>query len=260
MTVFNPINPQADSRIDMLAQELLRINRGEMDLAEAKHFLEGISEVELSLAEQRLLEQGVSPEELRDLCKVHLAVLDLQVQNLKESLGQGHPLHTLITEHDLILGFLDTVSQVADDFSKKTSWSGDAKEGEHLQALTKAAYHLVETDKHHQREEDALFPAMENLGITGPTRIMRLEHDDLRPRKKALLELARNVREMNFDDFSAKLQELSSFIVFNLRDHIFKENAILYPSAVEAIKDASAWQNIKRQCDEIGYCCFTPMQ
>lgn len=259
MTVFNPNYPQADSRIDLLAQELLRINRGEMELAEAKRFLEGISEVELSLAEQRLLEQGVSPEELRDLCKVHLEVLDLQVQNLKESLGTGHPLHTLITEHDLILGFLDTVSQVADEFSKKTSWSGDAKEEEHLQALAKAAYPLVETDKHHQREEDALFPAMENLGITGPTRIMRLEHDDLRPRKKALLELARNAREKNFDDFNTQLQELSSFIVFNLRDHIFKENAILYPSAVEAIKDASTWDDIKRQCDDIGYCCFTPV-
>jgi DUF438 domain-containing protein len=259
MTVFNPNYPQADSRIDLLAQELLRINRGEMELAEAKRFLEGISEVELSLAEQRLLEQGVSPEELRDLCKVHLEVLDLQVQNLKESLGTGHPLHTLITEHDLILGFLDTVNQVADEFSKKSSWSGDAKEEEHLHALNEAAYHLVETDKHHQREEDALFPAMENLGITGPTRIMRLEHDDLRPRKKALLELARNAREKNFDDFNTQLQELSSFIVFNLRDHIFKENAILYPSAVEAIKDASTWDDIKRQCDDIGYCCFTPV-
>ncbi len=257
MTVFNPINPQADSRIDMLAQEFLRINRGEMDLAEVKHFLEGISEVRLSLAEQRLLEQGVSPEELRDLCKVHLAVLDLQVQNLKESLV-GTPFAHLITEHDLILGFLDTVSQVADDFSKKTSWSGDAKEGSisrHLQQLPPGGNRQASP-----KEEDALFPAMENLGITGDNKDYEARTRRPETRKKALLELARNVREMNFDDFSAKLQELSSFIVFNLRDHIFKENAILYPSAVEAIKDASAWQNIKRQCDEIGYCCFTPMQ
>ncbi|QUL97823.1 MAG: DUF438 domain-containing protein [Candidatus Fermentithermobacillus carboniphilus] len=248
----------SDAKIDRLAQDLLRINRGEMEVSEAKRLLQGIDEVELSLAEQRLLEKGVSPEQLRGLCKVHLEVLDRQVQDLKESTGPGHPLHTLISEHELILGFIDSVEKVAKAFSTKSSWSKDAEEERLLEILVESAYELVETEKHHQREEEALFPAIERQGITGPTRIMRLEHEELRPKKKALLETARKARQMEFETFNAKLQELSSFIAFNLREHIFKENTILYPAAFKAINDPFTWEDIKRKCDEIGYCCFTP--
>jgi len=245
-------------RIQRLAEDLLRINRGEIGTSEAKRLLSGIDEVELSLAEQRLLEQGVSPEELQGLCRVHLQVLDRQVQDLKELLEPGHPLHTLISEHELILSSMDAVQKVAKAFSTKTSWSFDDDEDHLLETLVESAFDLVEAEKHHQREEDALFPAVENQGITGPTRIMRLEHGELRPRKKALLDAARNARQMDFAEFNQKLQELSSFIGYTLRDHILKENTILYPAAFAAIKDSSAWEEIKHKCDAIGYCCFTP--
>ena len=42
------------------------------------------------------------------------------------------------------------------------------------------------------------------------------------------------------------------------RDHIFKENNILYPTSLEVIQDADTWQKLKDACDKIGYCCFTP--
>ena len=45
-----------------------------------------------------------------------------------------------------------------------------------------------------------------------------------------------------------------------LRDHIFKENNILYPTALEVIKENSVWKKMKDDCDKIGYCCFTPEQ
>lgn len=47
-------------------------------------------------------------------------------------------------------------------------------------------------------------------------------------------------------------------LTFNLREHILKENTILYPAAFKAINDPNTWVEIRRKCDEIGYCCFTP--
>ena len=249
-------------RIDRLADALWAVNSGDMAPTEARDLLSEISQVDLSLAEQRLLERGVAPTELQGLCKVHLEVLEPQVQDLKNTAGKSHPLHTLVAEHDLILGFLSDLTDAVDQLATKSGWDDetddDVKVITLLRTMQSIAYHLVETEKHHQREEEALFPEIEAAGITGPTRIMRLEHDDLRPRKKALKELLGRAEEMDFIDFVAQLKELSDYTAFNLRDHIFKENTILYPAAFDALKDPSTWKRIKDKCDEIGYCCFTP--
>ena len=244
------------SKISQLAKALQDINEGKVSDDEARKLLAGIDPVELSLAEQELLENGVEPRELRRLCDVHLRLLEKDVQDLKAMLRVGHPLHTLISEHELILGFLDSLEAVTRRIADKGS--RPAIPDNDLTLAREIALHLVETEKHHQREEDALFPALEELGITGPTKIMRLEHEEMRPKKKELLNLVTHADLIDYGDFNRKLQELSSFIVFHLRDHIFKENTILYPAAYRSIEDPRKWAEIARKCDEIGYCCFTP--
>ena len=54
------------------------------------------------------------------------------------------------------------------------------------------------------------------------------------------------------------MNELAGFIVPTLREHIYKENNILYPAALQVIEDDRVWQKLKDECDSIGYCCFTP--
>jgi len=44
-----------------------------------------------------------------------------------------------------------------------------------------------------------------------------------------------------------------------LSSHIFKENNILFPTALRVIKNKE-WFDIRQNFDEIGYCCFTPPQ
>ncbi|HLF85906.1 MAG TPA: hypothetical protein VI584_02375 [Nitrospiria bacterium] len=43
-----------------------------------------------------------------------------------------------------------------------------------------------------------------------------------------------------------------------LRDHIFKENNILCPMALQVIPEKNSWDKMKAECDKIEYCCFTP--
>jgi hemerythrin-like domain-containing protein len=87
---------------------------------------------------------------------------------------------------------------------------------------------------------------------------MREEHKQLRPRKHALKELAQDVDRQDFADFKRKLEALAGFIVPTLREHIYKENNILYPMALQVIDDEQVWDKLKSDCDAIGYCCFTP--
>ena len=61
----------------------------------------------------------------------------------------------------------------------------------------------------------------------------------------------------NLMNLRVKQNEASKYIIFNLRDHIFKENYILYPSSLEVIEEKEVWDDMKKRCDEIGYCSFT---
>lgn len=247
-----------NNKIDRLADVLKRLNRGEDPETvkkEAKELIENFDAEELSLAEQKLIEEGVNPEELRGLCSVHIDMLKDHLNDLKAALKPSHVLHTLIEEHNEILKFLDALESLNARIQKMASYEENTAIFNDLKHITEL---ILEAERHHKREEDVLFPELEKLGITGPPRIMRMEHDELRKRKRILFELVSNVMATNFDDFKKQLQELSNYIVFNMRDHIFKENYILYPTAFEALTDEELWKNMKEKCDEIGYCCFTP--
>ncbi len=221
---------------------------------EAIDLVKDIDAIDLSIAEQQLIEEGMEPQDLRHLCDVHMEVLKDELSKIKTKINKGHVVYTLIDEHDKIIKFLEDLEKVNLDIQESKNYN-EAKEK--IDSLHKLAENILDAENHHQREEKVLFVEMEKREITGPTRIMRMEHDDLRLRKKELKRLSENADKMKFDEFKSKVDEVSKYIIFNLRDHIFKENYILYPSSIEVIKGKDIWDDMKRKCDEIGYCSFT---
>ena len=245
------------NKIDKLAEVLKKLNTEgatEENRKIALKLVANINPLELSMAEQRLIEEGMKPEDLRHLCDIHMEVLKDELEKLRTQVDEDHVLHTLIVEHDEILKFLTQLDEVNLEIQKMDSY----KEDPIFNKLGELAENLLGAEPHHKREEDVLFIEMENRQITGPTRIMRMEHDELRERKHIIKELAKNVSEMDFAEFKEKLDEAAKYIVFHLRDHIFKENYILYPTAMESITEKESWEKMKDECDKVGYCTFTP--
>lgn len=222
---------------------------------ETKNFLATVDAADISSAEKQLIDAGLAPEDLRHLCSVHMEMLSGEVEQMKAKLQSGHVIHTLVSEHEMILGFLDRLEEVGRSIQGLGNYDACREE---FALLTHIAEHLVGAEPHHQREEEVLFPELERRGISGPPTVMRMEHTELRRRKHDLVQLAEGVSEMNFADFKKRLAATAGFIVAQLRDHIFKENNILYPMALEAISDEETWRVMKERCDQIGYCCFTP--
>jgi uncharacterized protein len=180
---------------------------------------------------------------------------DDQVEKMQMELPKGHTVSTMMSEHEAILEFLDELDWVNRSIQEMSEYTPGQEEFERLNHI---AEHLVETERHHRREEQVLFPELERRGVEGPPAVMRQEHEQLRPRKQRLLELARSAEAADFDAFKQELAELTETIVPMLRAHIFKENNVLYPMALQVIDDESVWRQLKAACDEIGYCCFTP--
>ncbi|MBK5241847.1 DUF438 domain-containing protein [Clostridium sp.] len=247
-----------NKKIEKLTQILQKLNQEGVTEAlrkEALDIVANISPIELSIAEQNLIEKGMNPQDLRHLCDIHMEVLKDELDKIKTKIEPGHVVHTLIAEHDKILEFLTQLEEINLKIQKSESYDNAL---EQIEALKTVTFNILDAENHHQREEQVLFTEMEDRQITGPTRIMRMEHEDLRAKKKFLKAAAEEASNSNFIEFKEKVDDTSKYIIFNLRDHIFKENYILYPTAIESIIGKETWQDMKRRCDEIGYCGFTP--
>ncbi|ALB47276.1 MULTISPECIES: DUF438 domain-containing protein [Clostridium] len=247
-----------NSKIQSLTEVLQKLNKDGITETLRKEALEIVSDInpiELSIAEQNLIEEGMNPQDLRHLCDIHMEVLRGELDKIKNKIEPGHVVYTFIAEHDKILGFLKELEDINSKIQKLESYDSNLIE---FEELIKVIDNILDAENHHKREEKVLFAEMEDRKITGPTRIMRMEHDDLRAKKKFLKQIATEVSKLKFIEFKEKVDETAKYIIFNLRDHIFKENYILYPTAVEAITEKDVWNSMKTRCDEIGYCSFTP--
>lgn len=84
---------------------------------------------------------------------------------------------------------------------------------------------------HNEREEQYLFPALDRH-VSGPPGAMRHEHRELWRAFNELLKAVRDVEDGRLRGSSIReLVQLVNYIVDHLRDHIDKENTVLYPMA-----------------------------
>lgn len=242
--------------IDQLSDLLQRIRKTdnlESLKQEAKVLLSTLEPCDRVLAEQQFAEAGLAPEDLRHTCFSRMSGLFGDAANqLKQSLPPGHVIRVMIEEHDRILGFLDNLETLNQTIQRQGCITGFE-----LQALESIATNLLNAEPHHQREENVLFPNVEQCGLIGPPEVMRHEHEELRARKQALLKLAQTGTQLTTQEFKGKLNVIAGFLTLTLRDHIMKENNILYPASLQAIKDTNTWERMQQECDRIGYCDFT---
>ncbi|MBI4284211.1 MAG: hemerythrin domain-containing protein [Chloroflexi bacterium] len=181
--------------------------------------------------------------------------LEVRIQEQeKPELEKTHPVAILMDEHKIILenleelrGILNQV-RAAPGFGEITTQLGRLKEIARL---------LLGAESHHQREEDALFPRLESHGVSDISQIMHQEHEELRARKRALVKLVEQAANTDYQEFSMELGKVGGYLTSVLKDHIFKEDNMLYPDALAMFKPEE-WSEVAKECERIGYCYFTP--
>jgi len=212
-----------------------------------RQVLEGVSPLEIAKIEQDLVNEGTPREEIQRLCDVHMAVFREQLEKQKLEVSLEHPGNILVEEHKILLQLSEKLSTVASRVQNK----GDVKQ------LKQIVEHLLDAEKHYLREENVFFPILEKHGISEPPAIMWMEHNQLREKKKQLHNLLEKYDTLKFPDFKKQLGESVKSLATILSSHIFKENNILIPAALRVVS-GEEWSAIRKEFDEIGYCCFTP--
>jgi len=216
--------------------------------------LKGISSLEIAKIEQELIKEGLPREEIQKLCDVHLAVFREQLQKQKLDIPIEHPINILMEEHKIMLQITEKLNTIANKIQQVSNISYVGDEIHHLEHI---AEDLRDSEKHYLREENVLFPSLEKHGVTEPPAIMWTEHNQIREKKKQISKLIEDHDTMNFQDFKNQLAKIASVLNSFLPSHFFKENNILFPTALQVITNEE-WKEIRNEFDEIGYCCFTP--
>ena len=214
--------------------------------------LKDVGAVDIAEIEEELINEGMPRDEIRRLCDVHLAFFRERLEEEKDLAPEGHPIHILMEEHKILLDFAENLRNTMSEM-KKAKGFGEAGE-DHLQHIIE---HLRESESHYQREENVLFPYLEKHGVTQPPAIMWMEHDKIREIEKNLFTQAEAKKNTGYRQFVRQCMETAVALSEMLSNHFYKENNVLFPTALKVILKEE-WADIRKQFDEIGYCCFTP--
>ncbi len=140
-------------------------------------------------------------------------------------------IETLMTEHRLIEKAIDALVSFVDEVRR-----ADGDDRPELAKFVKFIREFAD-GCHHGKEEDILFAAMVEAGFPkhgGPIAVMLFEHDQGRQYVAALAELAAAGAPWRAEDRS-RLSDAAHGYAGLLRQHIHKEDAILYPMAEQRL-------------------------
>jgi len=100
---------------------------------------------------------------------------------------------------------------------------------------------------HHGKEEETLFPLVEQRGIpkNGPTHVMRTEHEQGRSIAKALEEAVERYKKSDAGAKEAIVEYARSYGRL-LSQHIWKEDNVLYPLADGVLKYSDRAELVQR--------------
>ena len=219
-----------------------------------KDVLKDVDPAQIAQVEEELIAEGMPREEIQRLCDIHLAVLRESLEGKQTSAPAGHPVHILMQEHNLLLQSAEELRNIAQEIRAARGTSYVTTEVERIKHIEE---HLRDSESHYLREENVLFPYLEKHGVTQPPAIMWMEHDRIRQIKKSLYQLFDARESMIPQDFAKELEEAALSLVDLLSSHFYKENNVLFPTALKVIEQ-DEWKDVRRQFDELGYCCFTP--
>lgn len=245
-------------RIDVMKTLIRQLHKGTAE-ERIKHQLETLlDEADYSdvfTMEVQLIQEGIPAEAIQDLCDTHTRVLKkhLDLQETPETIP-GHPVHTFVQENRELTR---TAAQIRHLMAQISALPGEADATVAMDSIHQLLNDLMDVDKHYRRKEYLLFPYFEKNELPGPPAVMWGKHDELRELLKGTLQGFEQVDSFQADEAAAFNQFSTMAVVEAIEDMVYKEEKILYPTALTLLTDQD-WYEIYQQSDEYGYSLYAP--
>jgi DUF438 domain-containing protein len=191
---------------------------------------------EVTEIEQSLIDEGVSPDEIKRFCNVHALLFESSLEQAVVAEGSpSHPLSLLKSENRAIEGIVAEL--------RAALASGSAAGGGVPAVLAK----LKGVDRHYALKENAIFPFLEKHGFSGPSQVMWGKHNDVRQ----LLRDAEKAAAGGAPAIEAARKDVFEPLAAEVEGMIFKEENILFPACIEKLEPAE-WVKVLASFHEIG--------
>lgn len=206
-----------------------------------KDIIKNVSPEEIASMEQSLIDEGVPVEHVQSLCDVHVKVFEdtLEKQKVGKALP-GHPVHTYKEENKHLRTLIKRIKK---DLKKVVK-------GKDKGPFKTTFTELREVEIHFQRKENQLFPFLEEVNFTGPSRVMWGKQDEIRA-------MFKDIDAALKDDDMKSLKGHIARLTNALTGMIFMEEKILFPTAMRKLPEDS-WKKIRRGEGDIGYSWIKP--
>lgn len=165
---------------------------------------------------------------------MHVAIPDLEsFSSVPLPGGELAVTERLSAEHRWILELLDLLEAVCDRLSETAALPPGS--------LHRAVTLVVELSDvcHHAKEEQVLFPALESAGMPshgGPVAVMRHEHELFRSFVRTMSDSSETASR-GAGPGRTRFIDASLRFIEGLREHIAKEDEILFPMAENLLDD-----------------------
>ncbi len=218
----------------------------------ARHF-STVSALEISQLEQELVQEGLPITEIQRLCDVHADLFKGSIEQIHtpadSSQIPGHPLQVFNRENRQLEKVIQTELE---PLLTHTHDQTDVRE-----RLILALERLARIDLHYSRNENLLFPYLEQKGITAPPKVMWAVDDEIRELIKTALAAVKV-----WPDSVRLPQEITDKVQVacqQVNEMIFKEENILFPLAQKTLQEKD-WISIAQESAEIGYTLLDPAE
>jgi DUF438 domain-containing protein len=226
----------------------------DVDIIRKEHmeFLGTIGSRMLNSRELELAKEGISFDDLRKICGRKMLATD-RTGSLRDSLPHGHILRMVYAEHNLVLYYMSDLEILNSFIQQAHDWNGNRRLFDKLSHIVR---HLCGMDPHHVREDKVIYPQLAAHGYSDVPQSIFAEHAKLHKSRVELKLLVDSIDKADFGQWKLRLDTVISALVPAVREHVYKEETLLYPKAVKVIQDPHLWEAMKTACDDIGICCF----
>lgn len=227
------------SRKEIIKDILKKMNTG-MSFIEAKNEIVSkignIESKELFEIEQELINEGISPDELKKFCNLHALLFEGMFENnISDISNPSHPINLLKAENR--------------EIEKRTQTMKQAIERKDFETIKKILQELFAIKNHYDKKEQILFPYLEKQGFFGPSKVMWAKDNDIR-------EMLKKAHQ-NFEESPIYIETYLKPLIDEIEGMIFKEENILFPTLLEKIP-LSEWLSIFKQLSDVGFIFIEP--
>jgi PAS domain S-box-containing protein len=230
-----------------IMKDIIRKLHQGLTIEEAKKLFEKevgtASSTEIAEMEQSLLNEGITPEEIKKFCNVHALLFQsaLEKSIVKET-SPSHPVYLFKLENRELKKIVDSLKELIKEREK-----GLPRIKQKLKDLLNK---LKDIETHYARKELVLFPFLEKRGFSGPSKVMWEKDNEVRDLLKQASSSAEKLNKL--EDLELFQKNFLAPLIEEITGMIFKEENILYPTSLEKLS-ANDWVEVLKESDKVGY-------